>query len=326
MERQSKRLLIGHTIDQINRNNFWEKFDSFHEENRYLSDDVKLSVQKVCSSVVSIGFFTKKFKFFGTGTIIGCDKVNDTSYISSVLTSASLFGASNKNYNVASNDEFKVEVYFDERTFQVREFSYDGHYNIALLKFESTTPMLIASLKSVEVIRGAARERLIRRHSEVCRISVNDQLIAVGRYFNEPFLLMAAPGAFRRFVRPFIGIRGANLCDATSLSTLEKISQEFPDVSKGILVKEVVPQSPAYHAGICAGDVLTSCGRNIIKSVLEFEATLFNRIGSSLEVQVLKQRTKFEEKIVVVGETSPDNFFSWPLPKERRVILKYPRH
>ncbi|RZC59729.1 hypothetical protein C5167_007047 [Papaver somniferum] len=392
MERQSKRLRIGPlTILQINRNNFWEKFDSFHEENRYLSDDVKLSVQKVCSSVVSIGSFAKKFKFLGTGTIIGCDKINDNRYVSSVLTSASLFGASNKNYNVTSNDEFKVEVYFDERTFQVHEFSYDGHYNIALLKFESTTSMLIASLKSVEVIRGAARERLLRRRSEVCRISANDQLIAVGRYFNEPFSLMAAPGAFShgccsldcppllkttciiskcgtggplingdgeiiginffaegytpflpmniilkcleyfekngRFVRPSIGIRGANLCDATSLSTLEKISQKFPDVSKGILVKEVVPQSPAYHAGICAGDVLTSCGRNIIKSVVEFEATLFNRIGNSLEVQVLKQRGQFEEKIVVVGETSPDNFFSWPLPKERRVILKSsPRH
>ncbi|KAI3954180.1 hypothetical protein MKW98_018004 [Papaver atlanticum] len=114
----------------------------------------------------------------------------------SVLTSASLFGASNKNYNVASNDEFKVEVYFDERTFQVHEFNYDLHYNIALLKFESTTPMLIASFKSVEVISEAARERLLSPHSEVCRISVNDQLIAVGRYFDKPFMLMAAPGAF----------------------------------------------------------------------------------------------------------------------------------
>ncbi|KAI3859414.1 hypothetical protein MKX03_013781 [Papaver bracteatum] len=188
MEQKYKRIRYISSFD--------EKFDSFHYQNKHLSDDVKLSIQKICSSVVSIGSFTKKFKFFGTGTIIGCDKVNGTSYISSVLTSTSLFRAYNKNYNVASNDEFKVKVYYDERTFQVREFNYDVHYNIALLKFESTTPMLIASFKNVEVISEAARERLLHPHLEVCHISVNDQLIVVGRYFDKPLVLMVAPGAF----------------------------------------------------------------------------------------------------------------------------------
>ncbi|KAI3947426.1 hypothetical protein MKW92_048566, partial [Papaver armeniacum] len=350
MEQKYKRIVLRHTTIERYINSFDEKFDSFHVQNKNLSDDMKLSILKICSSVVTIGSFTKKLKFFCTGTIIGCDKVNDTSYISSVLTFASFFGASN---NVALDGEFKVEVYFDEKTFQVHEFNYDVHYNIALLKLESTTPMLIASFKSVEVISEAARERLLSPHSEFFRISVNVQLIVVGRYLEKPFMLMDAPGAFNhgccsldcpsllrqlcgtggplingdgeiiginffvkgytpffpmnivlkcleyfekngRFVRPSIGIIGANLCATTSLSMLEKICQKFPDISKGILLE---PQSPAYHAGICAGDVLTSCCGDVIKSVTEFEATLFDRIGKPLEVQVLKKHTKFEENI-----------------------------
>ncbi|KAI3917184.1 hypothetical protein MKW92_013461, partial [Papaver armeniacum] len=123
-----------------------------------------------------------------------------------------------------------------------------------------------------------------------------------------------------KFVQPNFGIKGANFSTGTSMQMMEKINRAFPDISTGILVKEVVPLSPAYYAGIRAGDVLLRCGGDIIQSVVEFEVIMLDKIGEALEIELLKE-FKLVEKTVVVEELSPDQFYSWRLPKKRWVMM-----
>ncbi|XP_026385506.1 putative protease Do-like 14 [Papaver somniferum] len=245
------------------------------------------------------------------------------------------------------------------RRFDVRAFQYDIHYNIALLKVESIQPLVPAILKGVKVInKAAARGGFLRRHSDTFHLSHGDEVISVGRFFQEPYTVMSAPGTFRneccdldcplmlkttcniskcgtggplingdgeviginffleeytpfmpinivlkciehfekhgKFVRPNFGIKGANFSTGTSMQMMEKINRAFPDISTGILVKEVVPLSPAYYAGIRAGDVLLRCGGDIIQSVVEFEVIMVKDWGGT--------RDRVAKRIQVGGE------------------------
>ncbi|KAI3859409.1 hypothetical protein MKX03_013776 [Papaver bracteatum] len=362
-------------------NTFGQKFDSMHKQNKDLSSDIKISTVKVSKSVVSVASVSadKKFHFFGSGIVIKCDQVN-MKYVSTILTSGSMFGDSRNGI------EYVAQICLhDGRRFDVRAFHYDIHYNIALLKVESIQPLLPAILKGVKVInKAAAKGGFLRRHSGTFHLSHGDEVISVGRFFQEPYTVMSAPGTFSneccdldcplmlkttcniskcgtggplingdgeviginffleeytpfmpinivlkciehfekhgKFVRPNFGIKGANFSTGTSLQMMEKINRAFPDISIGILVKEVVPLSPAYYAGIRAGDVLLRCGGDIVQSVVEFEVIMLDKIGEALEIELLKE-FKLVEKTVVVEELSPDQFYSWCLPKKRWVMM-----
>ncbi|KAG5531162.1 hypothetical protein RHGRI_025950 [Rhododendron griersonianum] len=73
---------------------------------------------------------------------------------------------------------------------------------------------------------------------------------------------------YLRFCRPWLGMEMTNL-HAGSLGILDKIKQKFPNISKGVLVEEVIEGSPAECSGICSGDVIIQCGDKDVLSFLE---------------------------------------------------------
>ncbi|KAI3947424.1 hypothetical protein MKW92_048564 [Papaver armeniacum] len=265
-------------------------------------------------------------------------KVSEKKYVSTVLTFGSMFDHSRNGVEyVVSFHTLLMPIYFvtqvclhDGRRFDVRPFDYDVHYNIALLKIESTQSVSPAILKDVKVIgKAGARGGLLCQQSETFHLSHGDEVISVGRFFQEPYKAIYCPLMLKSTCKiskviginfyleeytPFMPInivRKSNFCAELNLYMMEKITWKFPDISTGIVVKEVVSLSPAYHAGICPGDILLRC----METLSRFEAIILDKIGEALEMELVR-KFKLVENTVVVEELRPDKFYSWCLPEK----------
>jgi len=98
-----------------------------------------------------------------------------------------------------------------------------------------------------------------------------------GRNLPQPFDLFVAPGNRAR-----LGV---------SVSSVDGQLAEFFGVREGVLVQEVVEDSPAARAGLRAGDVITAVDGTTVSS----QADLVSRIGrvadgSSLQIQITRDR------------------------------------
>ncbi|XP_074293879.1 uncharacterized protein LOC141621061 [Silene latifolia] len=64
------------------------------------------------------------------------------------------------------------------------------------------------------------------------------------------------------------------------IDEFETIYLKFQSTN-GLVVKEVTKDSPAYKAGICVGDVVTSCNRTSLSSPPQFARVLFRSVESN---------------------------------------------
>lgn len=81
--------------------------------------------------------------------------------------------------------------------------AYDFHYNLAVIRFSSLLAFGPAKGDdSVDVHSCRKRQRKSQPpfrlipHSKSCKLTPGDKVIVMGRYFAEPFELMAAPGEY----------------------------------------------------------------------------------------------------------------------------------
>ncbi|GMP37227.1 hypothetical protein CsSME_00009012 [Camellia sinensis var. sinensis] len=134
---------------KITMHSFWEKFDDYTYANMDLDIDTKKTALKASPSVVSVVSLTGgNALFMGSGTIIDCENVNST-YFSTILTSASLLRSSAELEAVP--EDIKIDVYIsDGKLFEGRVFTYDFHFNIAFIKIESNATLPTASLRLLE--------------------------------------------------------------------------------------------------------------------------------------------------------------------------------
>ncbi|KAH7852448.1 hypothetical protein Vadar_024907 [Vaccinium darrowii] len=231
----------------VNRHSFGEKFDSQSFDNMDLNIDTKRAALKASTFVVSlVSRIGGKMLFLCSGAITECEGVNDA-YISTILTSASLLRSS-PEINVVP-DDIKVNVYLaDGESFEGQVFACDFHYNIAAIKIKSEEALPTAILRNLDDStsidptgkdEGLGSEYFqLRPHSNLFNLCPGDDVVAIGRYFRKPYDLMVAPGKFRKFCRPWLGMEMTNLY-AASVGMLERIIRKFPNISKGVLVKEV---------------------------------------------------------------------------------------
>ncbi|XP_059286412.1 putative protease Do-like 14 [Lycium ferocissimum] len=122
---------------------------------------------------------------------------------------------------------------------------------------------------------------------------------------------------YRQSRRPWLGMEVTNLY-AAGLEILERIISKFPDVLKGVIVEEVVPGSSAESAGIKHNDVIIQFGGKRIQSFLELFEIMWNNVGESVELTVIRASHDVPVHFsMVVEEATSDKLYSWPLWKAR---------
>ncbi|WXG44947.1 MAG: trypsin-like peptidase domain-containing protein [Promethearchaeati archaeon SRVP18_Atabeyarchaeia-1] len=88
------------------------------------------------------------------------------------------------------------------------------------------------------------------------------------------------------YKRPWLGVVGVDI--TTSLANYYKLS-----VSKGVLVARVLRGSPAYEAGIAAGDSIVEVEGSELKSMSDLVAHLEDRnVGDEISLTVVRGRQK----------------------------------
>jgi len=87
---------------------------------------------------------------------------------------------------------------------------------------------------------------------------------------------------FKSVRRPYLGVRMIEL-EPRMILYAKRRSPDFPDVSEGVYISEVVPKSPAARAGLESGDIITA-----IDNVKIFTA---NDVLKALGFEVGKKRT-----------------------------------
>ncbi|KAL3565941.1 hypothetical protein D5086_031356 [Populus alba] len=91
----------------------------------------------------------------------------------------------------------------------------------------------------------------------------------------------------------------------------EKIIQKFGHISEGVLVEEVIPESPAYSSGVRPNDIIIRCGKQAVVSSFEFYGTLLNNTGESMEIIVMRPclGRDLSLTIKVIDETNPKKYY-----------------
>lgn len=189
---------------RINLNSISRRFDEdIYYFNMDLSMEVKRAALKAAPSVVSLVSVKGDDPFyFCSGSILDCESINGA-YVSNILTSASLMRSRDGSPAMGIN---KIKVYLaDQSLFEGEVFFCDLHYNVAVIKIQSPSPLPTCcisclddsiSIDSNEVVKETTSETFqLRPHSDSFHLSPGDLVVAVGRFFQD-CSLMAAPGTF----------------------------------------------------------------------------------------------------------------------------------
>uniref|UniRef100_M4B6Q6 PDZ domain-containing protein n=1 Tax=Hyaloperonospora arabidopsidis (strain Emoy2) TaxID=559515 RepID=M4B6Q6_HYAAE len=105
----------------------------------------------------------------------------------------------------------------------------------------------------------------------------------------------------KKVVRPYIGMQMINF----NARELREIGRMFPGVKEGVIVKSVVPGSPAHKGGLLPGDVIVSFDGKKVLSTKDILTTVGYNIGRHIPVQVKRREEKDLVKLQVTTEPLP---------------------
>ena len=97
--------------------------------------------------------------------------------------------------------------------------------------------------------------------------------------------------AFRKTARPYIGIKMMSLYPQIEGQLRQQI-REFPDVSHGVLVVDVVQGSPAHKSGLQPYDVIVEVDDVIVSSSEQLHE--FVRRGRDMNLKVMRSGNRKE--------------------------------
>ncbi|XP_062334603.1 serine protease HTRA3-like isoform X2 [Osmerus eperlanus] len=84
--------------------------------------------------------------------------------------------------------------------------------------------------------------------------------------------------------RRVIGIKMLTITEAL-VAELKKENPDFPDVSGGVLVHQVIPDSPAHKCGIKAGDVIVNLNGHVLRTIDNLQEALLGDAPLLLEIR-----------------------------------------
>ncbi|KAK1380073.1 Protease Do-like 14-like protein [Heracleum sosnowskyi] len=179
-------------------------FKKGNDDNKYLDESTKLAALKVHRSVVALECFCEV-----QDIIRGCGTIIETHHNKTiVLTSANLIRQPPCPPGYTVKDEVEENVLasnikvfmhaYNGRSFPGEVHAYDFHFNLAILSFRTGNCYEPATLAHVnDSMDVFASQPWLRSHSESSQLTPGDRVIVVGRYFDPPFILMAAPGYYQ---------------------------------------------------------------------------------------------------------------------------------
>ncbi|XP_058184461.1 putative protease Do-like 14 [Rhododendron vialii] len=157
---------------------------------------------------------------------------------------------------------------------------------------------------------------LINRHGEVIGVNFFDVDCTPFMPINIVSKCLKRFQENRQCCRPWSGMELTNLY-AARIGKVEKVFSRF-NISKGVLVEEVIKGSPAKQAGILRGDVIVQCEKKSVQGFLEFCDVIWENVGKSIEVVVVRESSAAHLNLkLFVDETSPDKVNRWPIPESR---------
>ncbi|XP_059286347.1 putative protease Do-like 14 [Lycium ferocissimum] len=172
-------------------------------------------------------------------------------------------------------------------------------------------------MASCKIMRCGIGGPLINRYGEVIGICFQDLGSIAFLPINIASMWWEHYKKSRQSRRPWLGMEVTNLY-AAGLEILERIISKFPDVLKGVIVEEVVPGSSAESAGIKHNDVIIQFGGKRIQSFLELFENMWNNVGESVELTVIRASHDVPVHLsMVVEEATSDKLYSWPLWEAR---------
>ncbi|XP_050219724.1 putative protease Do-like 14 isoform X2 [Mercurialis annua] len=117
----------------------------------------------------------------------------------------------------------------------------------------------------------------------------------------------------RQYLLPWHGIKLSNLY-VESARYLEFVRQKFPNIFKGVVVREVSSKSTAYYTGIVPTDVIVECDGKCVETVLEFLDLIWDKAGKPVNLSVLRPSDGSRLNVtMVVGKVGPNRYNSWPV-------------
>lgn len=171
----------------------------------YLDCKTKRAALVASPFVVCLTSYTGAQRLFiCSGTVVHSYGV-DGEYFSTVLTSATLIRCPKKEDAIA--DDIKVDVrLFDHSLCEGEILGYDFHYNVAAIRIKSDVRLQTAVIGNLDdytecLVRSGrsppfqlVSHRDTTTSSELIKLCPGMAVIALGRYNDDPYHIMAAPG------------------------------------------------------------------------------------------------------------------------------------
>lgn len=98
------------------------------------------------------------------------------------------------------------------------------------------------------------------------------------------------------------------VCVRAMAHTVSPASSLFPDVKEGVIVKTVVPGSPAHKGGLLPGDIIVSFDGKAVRSTKDILKAVGYTIGRRIEVRVTRRGEKTVRTLQLTTEPLPAAF------------------
>ncbi|KAK9664944.1 hypothetical protein RND81_14G078900 [Saponaria officinalis] len=115
----------------------------------------------------------------------------------------------------------------------------------------------------------------------------------------------------RELRHPYLGFDATNFYVA-DVNLIERVIRNFPNISQGVIVKTVMPESSAHYAGLEQDDIIVRCDGKTVDSFLQLFEIAWEKVGKTVKLEVARaQHHTLLSFGVTIVEATPDKMNRW---------------